>query len=159
MDHARRRLLFVGSPALAPDVAARYAGFVRAHEELGLPPSPPVLAELEEADGRRVAGLVLSGDIAADGLVCANDELALALMRELRTAGLRVPQDLAVTGWDDEKAARYIEPGLTTVRQPVHGLGVLAAERLHELVQDADAPVPDKGLDTTLVVRGSCGCP
>lgn len=157
-EHGCRRLRFVGSPELAPDVQARYAGFVQAHEQHGLQASPPVPAELEEADGERVAGLVLEGGLAADGLVCANDELALALLRALTAAGVRVPEELVITGWDDEKAARYIHPGLTTVRQPIRELGALAAERLHALVDDPAAPAPTVALATSLVPRGSCGC-
>lgn len=159
VEHGRRRLLFVGSPGLAPDAQARYDGFVLAHAAHRLQAAAPVEAELREADGDRVAGLVLSGEIAADGLVCANDELALALLRALTTAGVAVPEDLSITGWDDEKAARYVAPGLTTVRQPTRELGRLAAERLHVLLEDADAPrASESGLATSLVLRKSCGC-
>ena len=56
-----------------------------------------------------------------DALACANDELALGLLTALRTRGVRVPQDVLVTGWDDVMAARYA--GLTTVRQPMRALG------------------------------------
>lgn len=158
VDHGRRRLVFVGSPELAPDAQARYDGFARAHEEHGMQPPAPLEAELEEADGERVAGLVLSGELDVDGVVCANDELALALLRELTAAGVSVPEDLAITGWDDEKAARYISPTLTTVRQPIRELGAHAAERLHALVETPDAPPAELDLGTSLVLRASCGC-
>ena len=71
--------------------------------------------------------------------------------------GLRVPDDLAVTGWDDVMAARHSRPGLTTVRQPMRELGAWAARRLHErLAGDASEPRHEV-LPTQLVRRASCG--
>ena len=67
-----------------------------------------------------------------DAFACANDELALGLMLGLRDAGVRVPDDTIVSGWDDVMAARYA--GLTTVRQPMRDLGVRAAQLLDQLI-------------------------
>ena len=79
-------------------------------------------------------------------------------MTRLVDGGVDVPGDVAVVGWDDVMTARYVRPGLTTVRQPVHELGALAADRLHDLVNGA-APRPDRQvLPTELVLRASCGC-
>lgn len=157
-EHGRRQLLFVGSPELAPDVRERYAGFVEAHRAMDLEPLPPVPAGLDEACGEEVAARVVAGELTADALVCANDELALAILHGVVAAGVSVPEDLVITGWDDEKAARYVVPGLTTVRQPIHELGRLVAERLHTLLEDPGAPRPDHALRTSLVLRASCGC-
>lgn len=156
--HGRRRLLFVGSPELAPDIQGRYAGFVAAHDGAQAP--PPVPAGLREEDGAAVAARLLDDDLdQIDGFVCANDELALALMKRLQDAGVRVPEDVAVVGWDDVMAARYVRPALTTVRQPVRELGARAARRLRALIAGVDTPLEDHQLDTTVVYRRSCGCP
>ena len=69
-----------------------------------------------------------------------------------------VPQDLAITGWDDVMAARYVRPGLTTVRQPVREIGELAATRLHERATGVGPATERVVLPTELVLRGSCGC-
>ena len=70
---------------------------------------------------------------------------------------MRVPDDLAVTGWDDVMAARHSRPGLTTVRQPMRELGAWAARRLHERITgDASGPRHEV-LPTQLVRRASCG--
>ncbi len=112
-----------------------------------------------EEDGAEVGARWLRGEIDADALVCANDELALSVMRHVRSAGVRVPERLAVVGFDDLMTARYVSPGLTTVSQPVRELGGLAAERLHEL-SAGRAPDPDLTvLPTRPVIRASCGCP
>lgn len=156
LDHGRRRLRFVGDPAGAPDVADRYEGFVAAHG--GGPAPDPVRIAFCEADGAEFADRLLEGQVEADALVCANDELALSIMSRLQDGGVRVPDDVAVVGWDDVMAARYVRPGLTTVRQPVKELGRLAADRLHERVAGAPAREGLEILPTQLVVRGSCGC-
>jgi LacI family transcriptional regulator len=180
--HGRRRLEFVGDPALAPDAAERYAGFVAAHAAAGLTAAAPVPVGFAEADGRRYAQHLLAGPLRPlaeaaeagrgsrqprpaagttprpDGLVCVNDEVAVALLDELQRAGIAIPEDLAVTGWDDVMTARYTRPGLTSVAQPVRELGRLAATRLHELATGGH-PAGSTVLPTRIVIRGSCGCP
>ena len=90
-------------------------------------------------------------------LVCANDEIALGAVTAAEELGLRVPDDLAITGWDDVMAARHSRPGLTTVRQPMRELGAWAARRLHRrLAGDMTAPRHEV-LPTQLVRRASCG--
>lgn len=158
MDHGRRRLLFLGRPD-ALDIHDRYEGFARAHAERGSQAAEPVPVGFEEADGLGFAEQFLAGDYEADGLVCANDELALAVMDHLVRHGVRVPDDTAIVGWDDVMAARYVRPALTTVRQPVREIGELAATRLHERVTRAAPPADPVVLPTELVIRSSCGCP
>lgn len=157
--HGRRRPVFVGDPALAPDVRQRADGFALAVAAAGLPVPEPLGAGLRERDGHAVAERLVRGEVEADAVVCANDEIALALMDRLHDAGRRVPEDLAVVGWDDIMAARYVRPGLSTVRQPVRELGALAARRLHERVTGGAARPTPTVLETRLVLRGSCGCP
>ena len=140
LGHGRTRVLFVGDPDVGPDVRDRYAGFVAAHEA----PRP----DRRRAGARPRCGRATAppsptascpASSSADALVCANDELALAVMKRLREGGNVVPDDIAIVGWDDVMTARYVEPGLTTVRQPVRELGALAADRLHERITGATA--------------------
>jgi LacI family transcriptional regulator len=112
---------------------------------------------LTEEAGTTLAKKLLDATRLPDGLVCANDELALAVMKVLRTAGVAVPGDIVVTGWDDVMAARYVSPGLTTVRQPMAELGRLAAQRLHERITGERSRARNDVLATELVLRESCG--
>ena len=92
-----------------------------------------------------------------DALMCGNDELALAIIARLTAAGHDVPGQLAVTGWDDTVTARYLSPGLSTVRQDVAQLGALAARRLAARI-DGDPAQDPVTVDSHLVLRESCGC-
>lgn len=158
VEHDRRSLLFVGDPDAAPDVEDRYLGFVDAHTGLRRRARNPVRVAFREVDGEALADRILRGSVTADALVCANDELALSIMTRLQDQGRSVPDDLAVVGWDDVMAARYVRPGLTTVRQPVAALGAMAAERLHRRFPDDTEPQGPQVLPTELVIRASCGC-
>lgn len=153
----RHHLVFLGDPEAAVDVRERYEGFVLAHERRGLSPLPALAVPFDEAAGLSAADDLSSSRAMPDGIVCANDLLALAVMDRMASHGIRVPEQVAVTGWDDIVAARYVRPKLTTVRQPVRELAELAARRLHERVGGD----PDWGgahwLSSTLVVRESCG--
>ena len=90
-------------------------------------------------------------------LVCANDEIALGALTAAEELGLHVPDDVAVTGWDDVMAARHARPGLTTVRQPMRQLGAWAARRLHERLAGDTSRPRHEVLPTQLVLRRSCG--
>lgn len=159
LEHGRTRLLFVGDPGPSPDVRGRYQGFGDALRRAGLQvPTPARVQPLEET-GREFAEAILPKLADVDGFVCANDELALAMMLRLRERGVRVPDDVAVVGWDNVMTSRYISPALTTVSQPVADLGRRAAEQLHARIEGAavmDRPIV---LPTSLVLRESCGCP
>jgi LacI family transcriptional regulator len=173
LDHGRRNLLFVGDPASSYDVSERYAGFAKALRRRGIEVPKPVQVPLTEEAGRQVAEKVLQAmtrsprtpreagaDVVGrvpDGLVCANDELALAALTTLAAHDVAVPDDIVVTGWDDVMAARYVSPGLTTVRQPMAELGQVAAERLHERVTGERTRARNDVLATQLVLRDSCG--
>lgn len=158
LAHGRRRIGFVGRPEPGSDIAGRHRGCLDALEAEGLS-----LVRLHEADpveaaGREVAERILRGPLDLDALVCGNDELALAVVDRLTEGGVRVPEDIAVTGWDDSLAARYITPGLTTVRQEVAELGALAARRLAARI-DGDPALEPVTVGSRAVLRASCGCP
>ncbi|GAA1686474.1 LacI family DNA-binding transcriptional regulator [Kribbella yunnanensis] len=170
LDAGRKNLVFVGDPASSYDVSERYAGFAKAHESRGEVAPEPIRVELTEIAGRGVAEDVLArtrakrdgvgrpgGVRRPDGFVCANDELGLAVLTTLRGGGIDVPKDVVVTGWDDVMAARYVSPGLSTVRQPMAELGQLAAQRLHERVTGERTRARNDVLATELVLRDSCG--
>jgi LacI family transcriptional regulator len=160
LAHGRRRLSFVGDPDGSPDVEQRFRGFTEALSASDASASgTPIRVDFHERSGAAVAAQVVRDLNGPDALVCANDELALSTMKALEHAGVKVPDDIAIVGWDDVMTARYVSPGLTTVRQPLFELGRVAAATLHERITGAPASPEPRILPTELVLRSSCGCP
>lgn len=159
IGHGRRRLVFLGDTAGSHDVSERYEGFRSAVERSpAIEAVGPVLVPLEEQSGPVAVAALLEPAVPADAVVCANDELAIATMAELARRGIRVPDDLAVVGFDDIMTSRFVAPGLTTVQQPTRAVGHWAAIRLHERIEGRTHDVHPQILPTRMVVRGSCGC-
>jgi LacI family transcriptional regulator len=157
LGHGHRRLAFLGDPGHSFDVQERWAGVRAVVERHGLPPAQPVLCDSSEASARGAATELLASPDRPDAIVCGNDERALATLLAAEDLGLRVPDDVAVTGWDDILAARHARPALTTVRQPMRELGAWAARALDERIRgDRDHRVTEL-LPTRLIVRSSCG--
>lgn len=159
VEHGRHRLLFVGDVDGSWDAQERFAGFAAGCADAGVTPLPPLQSAQTEAAGVHVADAIATDPRSVDAVVCVNDELALAIAHRLPRHGLRVPDDIAVTGWDDVPAARYLTPGLTTVRQPVFDLGVVGGAVLRRRAADPDGERTTTVLPTELVIRRSCGCP
>lgn len=157
--HGHRRFTFLGDPQGSPDVAGRLAGVRAELSRVGLDvPNPVPLTGFDLEGGRVAARELLRAGPPPDVVVCANDEVALGVLLAAEAAGLSVPGDLAVTGWDDLLAALFA--GLTTVRQPMRELGATAARWLNRRITettDRPAAVRRRILPTQLVVRRSCG--
>ena len=160
LGHGRSHLVFVGDPDSCLDVAERYYGFRTAHVVADVPlRRPPLRVPLVEGAGIQVADEILRRRVKVDGLVCANDDLALAIIKRLQDNGARLPDDLAVVGWDDVLAARYLSPALTTVRAPIRDLGRLAGEQLQARVAGGQPAGQTRRLPSQVIIRSSCGCP
>jgi LacI family transcriptional regulator len=92
-----------------------------------------------------------------DAVFIASDLMAVGALRALRQAGRRVPDDVALVGFDDAPVATYTDPPLTTVRQPIYDLGVTAIKLLLRLLEkETEGPLRTI-LTTELVIRASCG--
>ena len=157
VGHGHRTITFLGDPDESPDVAGRYAG-VRAGSK-GARLTLVRGKGLDLDSGRRAAEQLLTRG-KPDAVICANDEVALGVLLAAGERGLRVPEDLAVTGWDDLLAARFA--GLTTVRQPMRELGATAARWLNRRIDENSGEqnrtaARRRILATELVIRQSCG--
>jgi DNA-binding LacI/PurR family transcriptional regulator len=110
-------------------------------------------ADFSFEGGARAMARLLDAHPDVDGVFAASDNMAAGALRTLRASGRRVPEDVAVVGFDDLEVARRTEPALTTVSQPIRGLGQEMATMLVRLI-DGESPTPVI-LPTHLVVRGS----
>lgn len=156
-EHGYRSFAFLGDADSSADTCERWEAFRAVLRDAGISsPRTPTACAFDEEGGRAAADRLLRRR-RPRVLVCANDEIALGAVTAAEALGLRVPEDLAVTGWDDVMAARHARPGLTTVRQPMRELGAWAARRLHDrLAGDSSGPRHEV-LPTQLVRRASCG--
>ena len=159
IGHGHYQIAFIGDPPSSPDAAERWAGFVAAHRAEGLPvPIHPVVSAFREVEGRAAALTVLASPSRPSALFCANDEIAMGAYTAAVEFGLAIPSDLAITGWDDIAVARFLAPGLTTVRQPLGQIGALAARLLLERINGTRRKSVSTVLPTEIMIRSSCGC-
>ena len=100
---------------------------------------------------------LLALDDPPDAIACAADVAAVAAIRAIEEAGLRCPEDVAVTGFDDAEWAAKLEPSLTTVRQPALEMGNAATNSLVAMIEDPSLPPPSVLMPGELIVRKSCG--
>lgn len=159
-DHGIRDLGFVGALTM-PDYEERFAGFCDGLAVAGLPVPP---APLDETDLPYRTLFPVLRDLAEAGdlpraLVCASDQLALAVLDLLAEHGVSVPEDVVVTGFDGILAGRLSRPTLTTVRQPMAAMGRAAVELLVGDIGHRGGQPQTRILPVHVVRRASCGCP
>lgn len=159
-----RRIGITGHSAFLDIESGHGRGYAEALRGHDVQPDPALILDLPGGNTYRAGHAVGLRLVAmADpptGVVCSDDEVAIGIMRALREAGRRVPEELALVGFDDLPAAEFAEVPLTTVRHPTAEIGRLAAERLLEDIR-SDQPGPRQRmiLQPELVVRQSCGSP
>ena len=158
--HAYTDLAFLAGPPGSPDSDERFAGFCEAlrRADLPAPDAPAATGGFTEAGGRQAVAALLAEGRSPRAIVCGNDEMAIGALTALRARRLRVPADVAVTGFDDIAAARHVRPALSTVRQPMRELGERSVRLLLARISDPAAPPRSVVLPTEVVIRRSCGC-
>jgi LacI family transcriptional regulator, galactose operon repressor len=136
-EQGRHRFAFVASDPSTSTVADRIAAYRSRFADHPEALERIYVGELSLRWGSEAASRILAeGAALPDALICANDLIALGAMQRLRAAGIRIPEDVAVTGVDDTPFARIAEPTLTTVRQPIEqmaeeAVAMLVARRSH----------------------------
>ncbi len=129
IERGHRAIAHVAGLAGVADASDRLSGYRRALAEAGIAYDPALVADgdfMEDA-GQRAMERLLGRGRAFTAVFAANDQSAAGALRALREAGLRVPDDVSVVGYDDTLLARYLVPSLTTVRQPLQEMGQAAA--------------------------------
>ncbi len=159
--HGRRRLAFVRGPVGHRDAEERYRAYVEALRDYGLAFDPALVSpnhKWYDPGGYTSMRLLLDERrVDFDAVVCVNDDLAVQAMEFLQARGIRVPEDVAVVGFNDVPLSRAVTPPLTTVPWRMYERGQKAAELLLEML--AGRPVPEQVLlPANLIVRRSCGC-
>jgi LacI family transcriptional regulator len=155
-----RRIAAITGPLGTVAGQDRLRGYRQALEGRRIPVQDELIVEGDFTEGSGCAAAQQLLSVSPSAIFAASDMMAIGALRAVRDAGLHVPQDIALVGFDDVPTASVIEPALTTVRQPIERLGSMGVEILLDLLdneQDAASPTQRIVLPTELVVRASCG--
>lgn len=153
----RRRIAFLGGPAANFEARERERGY---RAGLGKAMKPWLLeGDFSESAGERTGAALLAMPAAErpDAVFAANDIMAIGLLGALQAGGVRVPEDIALAGFDDIPVARYVSPALTTMRVPIAALGGQALDALADALDGGGADMDATVMPVQLVVRRSCG--
>jgi len=161
LQHGHRRIAFIaGKSGRGGDSAERLSAYRDALRDAGIPEDPRLIAfgEHRREDGRTAIQQILATGAPFTAVLASNDPSCLGAMDVLRAAGRRIPDDVALIGFDDILEARSQLPPLTTVRHPTFALGYQAVEALLDVIEGKHPGELHLRLPTQLVVRESCGC-
>jgi len=157
--HGRRQIVFVRGPENNEDSFWRETGYRQSLEAHGIPYDPQLVlaGEFERTVAQVSLEKFLATGISFDAVFSGDDESAVGVLTALRNAGKRVPEDVSVVGFDDQRMAAYLTPPLTTVRAPTEEVGRMAAQQLVKLIRTGHVEELVL-LPTELIIRRSCGC-
>jgi DNA-binding LacI/PurR family transcriptional regulator len=150
----RRRLATIAGPMDMTPSIDRLAGYESALAAHGLRGHGTAEGDFSVAGGRRAMASLLAADAGIDGIFVANDLMALGAMQVLSESGYRVPQDVAVVGFDDSPLGASARPAITSVRQPIVAMGQALAGRLLAGI-DSGEPQDPVVMRTEIVLRDS----
>ncbi|MFB7496609.1 LacI family DNA-binding transcriptional regulator [Streptomyces sp. NPDC056161] len=157
-DHGLTRIAHISGPLDHQTAVDRYEGFRGALADSGRPCTHTLaVGDFNEESGRECARQVLDSMADLQAIFAANDEMAYGAMLEIRSRGLRIPEDIALAGYDDFGVSRLTTPGITTVRVPAQALGRKAATVLFDLLGGTAPDPAHTVLPFDLVIRDSCG--
>ncbi|MGC4092571.1 MAG: substrate-binding domain-containing protein [Polyangiaceae bacterium] len=158
-EHGCRRIAFIRGPTTSAEADLRYAAYQECLRDNGLPFRDQLVAvgNFDLSSGVAAMERVLSSGESFDAVVASNDNMALGAAQVLQSRGIRIPHQVLLAGFDDFPLARFANPPLTSVRQPLQRLGQLAVETLLASIEGRSVAelveVPSE-----LVLRQSCGC-
>jgi DNA-binding LacI/PurR family transcriptional regulator len=158
-EHGYRRIAFIKGVEDDMAAIARLHAYTEALRKHDLPQDDQLIlpGSYDIVSGEAAASLLLEQQARFEAIIAANDLMAIGAMHTLQKQGVRVPYDVAVIGFDDAREAHYTTPPLTTVRQPLYGMGRRAVELMLARLRD-EIPPAEEVLPTELVIRQSCGC-
>jgi LacI family transcriptional regulator len=153
----RRRIATLALPADGSAGTQRRDGYTRALLDHGLPIERALMVEMSASgeDGDLALQRLLAMPKPPDAIFAASDGMALRAMEVIHAQGLRIPEDIAVVGFDDQPNAQKADPPLTTVRQPMREMGVCATELLLQVIDGGLTEPRHLTLPTSLIIRGS----
>lgn len=159
VKRGHRRIAMIGGPERNYDAAERLRGYESALREGGIAHDASLVMKgnFSELSGHSAARALLALDLRPTAIFAANDSMAIGALSALREHGLRVPEDIAIAGFDDIPMARFMNPPLSTVHVDISKLGELATTLFLSSLQEGNHSRQQLQLSTTLVLRSSSG--
>jgi DNA-binding LacI/PurR family transcriptional regulator len=162
LELGHRDIAFMKGQTASSDSATRWAAICAASEELGVRMRPELVVQIEQDLTTPQLGYPYAKGLLArkrpfTALFAYNDLSAIGAIWAFREAGLRVPQDISVVGFDDVPLAVFSDPQLTTIRQPLQRMGQIAAKTLIDQIEQKAEFQPEIIIEPELIVRASTG--
>jgi diguanylate cyclase (GGDEF)-like protein len=159
--HERKKIAFINGTPGVHEADERFEAYKNALKNNGITFNPEYVYDgnfLREKGIQAVEEFLDIRKIEIDGLVGANDHMALYAMKELQKRGYNIPEDISIGGFDDLASARSHQPALTTVHQPVAQLGYMAVSEFAQNLISGTIKTMNLQLPAKMVIRQSCGC-
>ena len=159
-----RNIAFLRGSLQSSDTVSRWDAIQEVARELEICINPELVIQLEGMESTPQLGYpsgqtLLARNVPFTALFAYNDISAVGAVRAFQEAGLRVPQDISIVGFDDIALATYSIPPMTTVRQPLSKMGRIAAQTLLDRIEDRAPFIPEIAIEPELIIRGSSGPP
>jgi DNA-binding LacI/PurR family transcriptional regulator len=156
------QIAFIKGQTISSDSAVRWNAICEVAQELGIRIRPELTIQLEGTDSTPAIGYPFAKQLLArkhpfTALFAYNDISAIGSIWAVHEAGLRIPEDISIVGFDDIPGAAYANPGLTTVRQPLVRMGQIAAQTVVDLIEGRGEWVPEIAIEPEFVIRESTG--
>jgi DNA-binding LacI/PurR family transcriptional regulator len=164
VDLGHSKIALMKGPSDSSDSVERWNAVCDVADELGIHVQPSLTVQIEGEAGTPELGYPFTRQLLASNhcfsaLLAFNDSSAIGAIRAIREAGLRVPEDISVVGFDDIQSAAYSNPPLTTIRQPLQKMGEIAARTLLSCINDPKSYLPELLIEPELIVRKSTARP
>jgi len=162
-DLGHRKIAFVKGPNIIPDTEYRWRSILEVARQLNIKMVPDQCIQLDADSWSPGVGYEPMRDLLArtrdfTAIFCFNDISAIGVIRAIYDAGLSVPEDISVIGFDDIMSAAYHKPSLTTVRQPLREMGREGAQVLLDMISNPDKQFPEEiVMQPELIIRESTG--
>lgn len=157
IQNGRRNLAFAGDTYNCHSFYERYQGFMDALAENNLKPTTELLTSKYSLEKNKLDALLEQVSPLPDAFICANDFVAIDVTKALRKRGLKIPDDLLITGFDNSKESKIIEPHLTTIHIPSSAMGYIAADLLLSRMESPGLPYRCTHVRTIIKYRESTG--
>lgn len=158
--HSRKRIVFLRGPAGNEDSYWREMGYRQALDSHGIRFDEGLVSvgEFDRFVSKANVSRLIQEGVLFDAIFTGDDDAAIGALQALKEAGIKVPDQVSVVGFDNQHLAAFLTPPLTTIHAPTQQVGATAARQLVRLIQ-GESVQPEILLPTELILRNSCGCP